>query len=386
MTEKINNNLTSKFVRKFILINCAILFGYSFFIIPTTDTYYYWTWSKHLQLSYFDGPPMIAYLLWLTTHLFGDNFFSINIISVLCVIGSAILIYQIGKLAYSKQTAQLAALIWLVYPFAATRFITISMTLDGLEVFFSLLIILITFKFIKYQQPKNIYQLGIAVGFGLFAKYNVIILVVGIMLFFAISKDLRKIYSNPHLYLAMLLSIIIFLPVLIWNYQNGWASFLYQLNSHNWTGGAGAINSADKHGLKGMWFYIKSCVFGVLHILLVLILFLRFKTKIWIENNQYNQLLLFVISFILLFWLYKSYSAHVGLNYMLTVSALIIMILAQQLIQTNYIRFTMGLLILFSIITLIMQLDKSRLHPKDMENYNKYVKTGKIKRFWLMNH
>jgi hypothetical protein len=31
------------------------------------DEAYYWLWSRHLALSYFDHPPMIAYLIKLST-------------------------------------------------------------------------------------------------------------------------------------------------------------------------------------------------------------------------------------------------------------------------------------------------------------------------------
>lgn len=369
-----------KFTKLFLALYVVVLLGCGFFTLPTTDTYYYWTWSQHLQLSYYDGPPLIAYLLWLTTHIFGNTFFAINIISVACVVGSAGLIYKILSSFSSRTSATIAALLWMVYPFATTRFITVSMTLDGLEVLFSLVILWYALRLIRVPQAANYYLLGIAVGLGLLAKYNVIILVVGIMLFVLIHPQLRKLYLNPHLYLAAVLSVAIFSPVIIWNYQHGWTSFLYQLNSHKWTGGSGAINSADKHGLVGMWFYLKSCVFGVLHLLLILMLLLRVKWNFRISVGVENQLLTFLCGFILLFWLYQSYSAHVGLNYMVTVSGLLIMLLAQQLAQINKPFFIYGLLIILAVISLVMQIDKMRIHDKDQANYDKYVKSGIITR------
>ena len=40
------------------------------------DSYYYWEWSRHLDLSYYDGAPMIAYLIKIATSIFGDTLFS----------------------------------------------------------------------------------------------------------------------------------------------------------------------------------------------------------------------------------------------------------------------------------------------------------------------
>ena len=54
------------------------------------DEAYYWVWSQNLQLSYFDHPPMIAYLIKLTT-LFSNSIFCIRLVSVFC--GSVTIIF-----------------------------------------------------------------------------------------------------------------------------------------------------------------------------------------------------------------------------------------------------------------------------------------------------
>ncbi len=218
------------------------------------------------------------------------------------------------------------------------------------------------------------------IGFGLLAKYNLIILIFAIMLFFILNSQLRKIYLNPHLYIAIILTLIIFSPVLIWNYNNNWVSFHYQLYSHNWNGGVGSINSATNYGIMGVWFYLNSCVFGVLHILLIISLYLSLGKKIYLNNNIYNKLILFIFIFILLFWLYKSFTSHVGLNYMVTSSAILIVILSEQFAKINLIKFFKFILVLFSIISLFMQIDRVFVHSKDIESYNKYVKTEQLHR------
>ncbi len=38
-----------------------------------TDEAYYWLWSRSLAASYFDHPPMVAYLIPIGTSLFGDG-------------------------------------------------------------------------------------------------------------------------------------------------------------------------------------------------------------------------------------------------------------------------------------------------------------------------
>lgn len=57
---------------------------------PADDEFYYWCWSKRLQLSYYDHPPMTAYMIWVATQVFGDTLFAIRlpaVVSTLTVLG-----------------------------------------------------------------------------------------------------------------------------------------------------------------------------------------------------------------------------------------------------------------------------------------------------------
>lgn len=374
MVSKLKIVITLYLVAIFIL--CSM-------VIPATDTYYYWTWAKNLQLSYIDGPPMVSYALWITTKIFGDNLFAINIWSFLLLTGSSAVIYKITLFISNKQSAIIASTLWLVYPFATTRFITVTMTLDGFETFFSLLILLVTCNLIVYKKTRYIYYLGFAVGLGLLAKYNIIILAFSLIIFFIINKDLRYIFKTPHLYIAAMISILIFSPVLVWNYINHWASFKYQLHSHDWNGAAGTINSYTKHGIRGMWFYLGSCVFGVLHIILITLFILKFKCKLKIKLSHSNQLIIFCTVFTLLFWLYKSYSSHVGLNYMLTSSAFLMIILGQLLSQFKNQKYLLVVVVVFMIISVVMVVNRcAAVKASDVENYNKYITSGLIKKIF----
>ena len=51
-------------------------------LIP--DEAYYWNYAQHMDLSFFDHPPMVAWLIWLGTGLFGDNEFGVRVGAVIC--------------------------------------------------------------------------------------------------------------------------------------------------------------------------------------------------------------------------------------------------------------------------------------------------------------
>ncbi|MGH7855530.1 MAG: glycosyltransferase family 39 protein, partial [Candidatus Binatia bacterium] len=39
----------------------------------------YWNYAQHLDFSYLDHPPMVAWLIWLSTSLFGNSEFSVRL-------------------------------------------------------------------------------------------------------------------------------------------------------------------------------------------------------------------------------------------------------------------------------------------------------------------
>jgi 4-amino-4-deoxy-L-arabinose transferase-like glycosyltransferase len=50
---------------------------------PADDEVYYWCWSQRLQLSYYDHPPMTAYMIRAATFFLGDTVFAIRLPAVL---------------------------------------------------------------------------------------------------------------------------------------------------------------------------------------------------------------------------------------------------------------------------------------------------------------
>jgi dolichyl-phosphate-mannose-protein mannosyltransferase len=57
-----------------------------------TDEAYYWMWSRSLAASYYDHPPMVAYLIRIGTSLFGDSILGIRSMAPLAMIGASALL------------------------------------------------------------------------------------------------------------------------------------------------------------------------------------------------------------------------------------------------------------------------------------------------------
>lgn len=198
--------------------------------ILSLDTFYYWDWSRHLALSYYDGSPMIAYFIRLSTSLFGHNLFALCFVGIIITAVTCGIIYKCGRFFLSHEASCIAMLSWLFSPLV-TRDILKQTTYDTPLILFWAFTLYYTIKFIQTSKTRDLYFIGISAGLMMLSKYTGIVLILSLLIFL-ISTPYRSIFKTKHFYFAIFLAIIIFSPVIFWNYQNHWQSFIYQLTTH----------------------------------------------------------------------------------------------------------------------------------------------------------
>jgi 4-amino-4-deoxy-L-arabinose transferase-like glycosyltransferase len=74
---------------------------------PFDDELYYWCWSQNLQLSYYDHPPLVAYLIRLSTELLGQSILAIRLPAV---VSGWVVIAVVGFLSRPRDLLPLVAL------------------------------------------------------------------------------------------------------------------------------------------------------------------------------------------------------------------------------------------------------------------------------------
>ena len=93
-----------------------VLLGLAPINLLSFDTYYYWEWSRHLALSYYDGSPMIAYLIKLATSAWGHTLFALSLVGILTAALTSWIIYKTARFFLSKEASYIATLSWLFSP------------------------------------------------------------------------------------------------------------------------------------------------------------------------------------------------------------------------------------------------------------------------------
>ena len=189
------------------------------------DAYYY-LYGQNLSLSYFDHPGMIGYVLRFFTDIFGTSIFVVKFADFFITSLTILSFYKLASYFLSKGKLQRAFVL-----LASTIFISIlsfNSTPDVPLLLFWTLSLICLYKAI-FEEKRWFFILGgIAMGLAFNSKYTAILLQFGLLAFLIFSNKYRKLLLSPWLWFSIVISIAITFPVWYWNYQNEFASFVFQ--------------------------------------------------------------------------------------------------------------------------------------------------------------
>ncbi len=205
-----------------IILTLFVRWGYlaSGKIELSEDEAYQWLWSKHLALSYYSKPPLIAYTQFLGTSIWGDNAFGVRFFSPLIAAVLAILLLRFLMKEVNIRVGFALVLMTVAVPLLSVG--ATLMTIDPLSVLFWTAAMISGWWAVKTDSTKHWLWCGLWMGLGFLSKYTSLFQLLSWAVFFALWKPARVQLRRPGLYLALLVNAVCAIPVLIWNSQNGW--------------------------------------------------------------------------------------------------------------------------------------------------------------------
>ncbi len=187
---------------------------------------YYWNYSQHPDWGYLDHPPMVAWIIKLGTVLFGQTEFGVRFGAFISWIVAAWFIYLITREWFGRKAASTSLLLLAVLPFffgiGAITTPDAPLTACWAGGLFFIQRALIGNK--KYGW----WSAGVCLGLGMLSKYTMALLAPAVLLYLIFEPSSRLWLKRPEPYLALLVAAGFFWPVIYWNSQNGWVSFLFQ--------------------------------------------------------------------------------------------------------------------------------------------------------------
>lgn len=194
------------------------------------DEVYYWTYALYPSQSYFDHPPMVAWLIKMfTLNLNFNHEAFVRMAAVVAGTINILLIYSIGKKLRDELTGWYAALLYTssVYCFIIAGTFILP---DSPQSFFWLAALRLMLDVVPDRQLTagsrwRMLITGVLLGAGMLSKYTTAFLWLALILIIVIRN--RRWLMTWQFYVANLLVLLIFSPVIAWNVSNSFISFAF---------------------------------------------------------------------------------------------------------------------------------------------------------------
>jgi 4-amino-4-deoxy-L-arabinose transferase-like glycosyltransferase len=194
----------------------------------TFDEAYYWMWSKHLAGGYYDHPPMVALVIRAGTLIAGDTEFGVRLVSILSALPMSFAVYRTAAILFGgMRVATTAAILLNITLMAAVG--TLIVTPDAPLLVAASFILFYLAKVLETGRGAWWLAVGAAVGTALLSKYTALFFGPAILIWLASVPKLRRWLISPWPYLGGLVSLAIFSPVIVWNADHRWVSFIKQI-------------------------------------------------------------------------------------------------------------------------------------------------------------
>lgn len=209
-----------------ILISAFVRAFFAAFVELGNDEVYYRIFALHPSWSYFDHPPMVAWLIRLTT-LGGTEISELAVRQGAVIIGS-INTYLIYRLAQGARTGFIAALLYTGSIYGSVILGTFILPDTPLTLFW-LLTLLIFSRILPSSEPSRHHRqmllAGALIGLAMLSKYSGAYLWGAAGLWILIFN--RCWLKQWSLWVGGLITLLIFMPVLFWNWENDFISFTF---------------------------------------------------------------------------------------------------------------------------------------------------------------
>lgn len=212
------------------------------------DEAYYWLWARHPDLGYLDQPPMIAYLILLTSRL-GDAAIWIRLSSLLLGAATSYVLFLLGREMFDDRVGLLAAALFQVIPILWFGGMTAA---PEAPLYLAWVVALRLGWQALHGRPRRWAGVGVAMGLGLLSKLYMVWLGVGLALYAYRYARLHLRRAGP--YQGAVIAVLLFLPVVFWNVHHGWANVRFVLHDR----------PRPEHGLAGfqpLWLVLPDLLF-----------------------------------------------------------------------------------------------------------------------------
>ncbi|RIV44110.1 glycosyltransferase family 39 protein [Flagellimonas pelagia] len=326
--------MSQKFPKLFLVL-LAILFVLNLIQASVTeliyDEAYYWYYAQNMAWGYFDHPPMVAFLIKLSSFLF-DGELGVRFMSCVLSVGTYVILWDL--IDNPKKKDYVVHFFLLVFSFTlmnAYGFLTLP---DTPLLFFTALFLWLYKRFLKDTSLPTTLLLGLVMAALMYSKYHAVL----VILFVFLSNI--KLIANKKAWLAVVLALVCYIPHFVWLYQNDFVSITFHLYER-----PNQAYSFD--GFTLGYFLNLIVIIGLLFYWVYGALF-KFRT-----TDKFSKALVYLVYGIIIFFFISSFNRRVQAQWAIAITIPLVVIAFNYMLDNAKSRKWMYRIGLFSLILLL---------------------------------
>ena len=322
------------------------------------DEAYYALYGEHLAWGYFDHPPMVGLMTFLSSILFsgtlGVRFFTI--------VSSCLSLFVMWEMAQNEtnSNSKLSTLNSKLFLIIACSIVMFNIygfvtTPDASLILFSALFLLVYQHYLENKSWKNALLMGLFMALMIYSKYHAFLLLGLIVL------SNLKLLKDGKFYVACLVALALLTPHILWQVNADFPSFRYHLSGRNepfrW--------SYFLEYLPNQLLIFNPLTFGA-------VVYVLFKHK---ATNTFERGLKFIlVGFFVFFWL-MAFRGHVEPHWTIVcVIPMVVLIYRKALIDEKLMKYTkffilpsLLLVLAFRVLLMTSLADRYGYHGKEKQ-------------------
>lgn len=232
-----------------ILVSTIATIAYVWLLCPldlAPDEAHYWDWSRHLDWSYYSKGPLVAWMIRASCELFGplsvqvtgNLAAAVRLPAALCHGATLAAWYVLAAGVYRSPRFGLMV-VALAAALPVVRIGAVIMTIDPPFLACWSWALVCAWRALESERNGWWVGAGVAIAVGILAKYTMLLFPAAVVGYLLVHR--RSEFGRPGVWLMLGLSVMGWLPIILWNARHDWVSFRHVLGQVGGGGEGGGI-------------------------------------------------------------------------------------------------------------------------------------------------